>query len=178
MLQKCSQLAEARHLYKAAGAMLAANVLLDTMLKAATFDDVVRQHQLLSAGPAAGSTRWGNLAAGLLSQLQQSGLLEQLPALVTDAAYQLQAVAGVWPASVEAAVKARFEEAVRLRPKPGVHAEWQADIAGLLLSTINKLHTVATGGSMSAQTGSLLAGEHLQVPAVPCQLAVPQHHPA
>jgi hypothetical protein len=53
--------------------------------------------------------------------------------LLTDAAHQLQAVAGVWPVSADEAVKARWEQVLRECPQPGCLAEQRAFITQQLL---------------------------------------------
>jgi hypothetical protein len=45
------------------------------------------------------NSTYQSLLLKLRKQLQQSGLLEHIPALLTDAALQLQAAAGIWPAT-------------------------------------------------------------------------------
>lgn len=49
-----------------------------------------------SALCTANSSSHNSLLSKLREQLQQSGFLEHLPALLTDAALQLQAAAGIW----------------------------------------------------------------------------------
>lgn len=94
----CSELAATRNFYKATYAAMAAYVTLQCTQKAST----------------------SAVSIALTQQLGQSGLLEHLPSLITDAALQLQAVAGVWPASAQAADKTRFEPMLHVWHDPGL----------------------------------------------------------
>jgi hypothetical protein len=127
--QKCSRLAATRHFCKASAAVTAAWTVLQCMHTAG----------IISVGhnPAAAHTSSTNsISAALQQQLQQSGLLEHLPTLLTDAAHQLRAVSGVWPANIDAAEKARFESVMQSPQLRDWFAERQAFITQRLMAIV------------------------------------------
>ena len=154
LLKLCSQLAATRHFAKAACAVDAAYMLLQCM----------QTGMVVGVGPGAMEARTtpslAASSAAVAQQLQQSGLLQHLPTLLTDAAHLLQAVAGVWPVSAAAADTARFEHVLRVCPEPAEFAEWQAINTQQLLIRASQLAKVIMAGS---QTGTccLRAAEHL-----------------
>jgi hypothetical protein len=149
----CSELAATRQFFKVDCAIIAACMILagtcDTNAAPATG----------SLGPAHTSTRF---EAAMTQQLQMSKLLEHLPTLITDAALQLQAVAGVWPASVQAADKARFEPMLdgcaSCGLSPGKFAEDRAYMTYQVLKYVD--HDLTSAGS-ELSADRLPATQHL-----------------
>lgn len=150
--RKCSQLAATCQLCKAECAVLAAYTLVQRLEQALT------SH---AGTQTAAQTFCSNLTAAVAQQLQQSGLLEQLPALLFDAAHQLEAVAAVWPASAQPADKSRFESALRLRTsaQSALFAEGCAVGIGNLTMSVDKLLYSIPEASLSI--GCVLAAENL-----------------
>lgn len=95
MWRRCSQLAATSNCQKQAGAVLAAYALFASARDAGILPPFAQPGITTPVlGPSA-----LRMAAAIKQQLLDSGLLQQLPALITDAALQLQAVAGVRPAT-------------------------------------------------------------------------------
>jgi hypothetical protein len=93
----CSTLASAQNPYKYNLAAATAIIIPDIIFKK-------------RSGPCDSSnSTHKSLLSQLREQLQQSGFLEHLPALLTDAALQLQAAAGIWPAAGQDEARAVME---------------------------------------------------------------------
>jgi hypothetical protein len=84
----CSTLASAHNPYKSQLAVNAAVLIPDIL--------VLRR---IAKPEIFGRCDSTHVLSKLREQLQQSGFLEHLPGLLTDAALQLQAAAGIWPAT-------------------------------------------------------------------------------
>jgi hypothetical protein len=152
VFKRCSELAATDHFLKTECAVGAMYVMLEGTCRTST----------VSAAAQTGN----RLAAAVMQQLQKSKLLEQLPSLIRDAALQLQAVAGVWPASVQAADKARFEAMLygcsRCGRHPGEFAEGRAYITYLTLGCIDKLLPVSSSARVLS-SDVLLDAQHLVI---------------
>jgi hypothetical protein len=93
--RKCSALAATSNTYKAAAAVYGAHTLLASLRDAGILLACIPDSNATPVlGPAA-----IRMAKDVKHQLLASTLLQQLPALVTDAALQLQVAAGVRPAT-------------------------------------------------------------------------------
>lgn len=153
MWRICSQLATTGHYCKAACAVAAALAVLQGLLEDGRSSS---PHQIYTAALRP------HLAADVTAQLRQSGLLEHLPTLLTDASGQLHAVAGVWPAAIEPADRARFEPMLHLWPEPALLAEQRAVHTMNLLMSVDGVLPISRGGTVHS-AGCLMAGEHLVV---------------
>jgi hypothetical protein len=142
----CSKLAATRHFLKTDCAMAASYMMLEGTRGTSTV--------------LAGAQNGNRLAAAVMQQLQKSKLLEHLPTLITDAALQLQAVAGVWPASVQAADKARFELMLSCGLPPGKFAQDHAIKTYQVLRCVDKLLSVTSTDSVLS-ADRVLATQHL-----------------
>jgi hypothetical protein len=156
VFQKCGQLAATGQFFKTDCAATAACMMLAGSICG------------IGAAPAAGSLSVAHtstrLKAAVTEQLQKSKLLELLPTLITHAALQLQAVAGVWPASIQAADKARFDPMLDgctlCGRHPGEFAEARADTACQIFGCVEELLPFTTGGSTPI-ADRLPAAQHL-----------------
>ena len=153
MLKRCSDLAATRHFFKADCAITAAWMILEGTCNTSTAPTRG------SLGPAHNST---HIKAAVTQQLQKSGLVEHLDTLITDAALQLRAAAGVWPANIPAADKARFEPMLDGWPyneqHPGEFAERRALKTYQIVYGVD--HLLHSAGS-ALSVDRLLATQHL-----------------
>jgi hypothetical protein len=139
--RRCSKLAATSNFLQQTGAVYAAYALFGAVESAGILPQWLPDG---TVAPVLGTTA-KRMAATAKQQLLDSGLLQQLPALLTDAALQLQAVAGLQPATDVQRVG--VSEAARGVPDSPDQAAYLARNVVSLMHMVHRMTPVYTANS-------------------------------